>query len=151
MKSKEGKEKWRPFMNQFEGTIEDWNMGSLVRLDADEEMDEKNTTFAPRVQFLAIEIARNREGYNDNLRAKFGKKQAEDHKLEKGQGDHATETTSTQQQHKSSNTTHQLSVNKEYFDKIMVGQKSVEGRAGKVDDTKGINEDYKNNLTMYKA
>ena len=28
----------------------------------------------PRIQFLAIEIARNREGYNNGLCDKFGKK-----------------------------------------------------------------------------
>lgn len=34
----------------------------------------ENTTLVPRVQFYAIEIARNRSGLNDGIREKFGAK-----------------------------------------------------------------------------
>jgi len=74
MKSTEGKAKWREFCECFKGKVEDYNMGSLLRLDCKEDINDKNTTLAPRIQFLAIEIARNREGLNSGLREKFGKK-----------------------------------------------------------------------------
>ncbi|KTG35962.1 hypothetical protein cypCar_00032622 [Cyprinus carpio] len=57
--------KWRPFCNQFEGVVEDFNYGTLLRLDCQKDYTEENTVFATRIQFYAIEIARNREGYND--------------------------------------------------------------------------------------
>ncbi|XP_070845013.1 protein PBDC1 [Chaetodon trifascialis] len=65
LKSDEAKETWRPFCNQFEGLVEDFNYGTLLRLDCEKDYTEDNTIFATRVQFFAIEIARNREGFND--------------------------------------------------------------------------------------
>uniref|UniRef100_A0A8C1QQ94 Polysaccharide biosynthesis domain containing 1 n=2 Tax=Cyprinus carpio TaxID=7962 RepID=A0A8C1QQ94_CYPCA len=65
LKSADAKEKWRPFCNQFEGVVEDFNYGTLLRLDCQKDYTEENTVFATRIQFYAIEIARNREGYND--------------------------------------------------------------------------------------
>uniref|UniRef100_A0A4W6ELP7 Polysaccharide biosynthesis domain containing 1 n=1 Tax=Lates calcarifer TaxID=8187 RepID=A0A4W6ELP7_LATCA len=67
LKSDEAKERWRPFCNQFEGLVEDFNYGTLLRLDCEKDYTEENTIFATRVQFFAIEIARNREGYNDTV------------------------------------------------------------------------------------
>ncbi|XP_055009480.1 protein PBDC1 isoform X2 [Boleophthalmus pectinirostris] len=67
LKSDEAKERWRPFCNQFEGIVEDFNYGTLLRLDTEKEYTEENTIFATRVQFYAIEIARNREGLNDKV------------------------------------------------------------------------------------
>ncbi|KAJ8347056.1 hypothetical protein SKAU_G00284570 [Synaphobranchus kaupii] len=64
LKSVEAKEKWRPFCNQFEGLVEDFNYGTLLRLDCQKDYTEENTIFATRIQFFAVEIARNREGYN---------------------------------------------------------------------------------------
>ncbi|XP_039729249.1 protein PBDC1 [Pteropus medius] len=64
LKSVSAKEKWRPFCLQFDGVIEDFNYGTLLRLDCSQGYTEENTIFAPRIQFFAIEIARNREGYN---------------------------------------------------------------------------------------
>ncbi|XP_066570587.1 protein PBDC1 isoform X2 [Amia ocellicauda] len=64
LKSEESKEKWRPFCNQFDGIVEDFNYGTLLRLDCQKDYTEENTIFATRIQFFAIEIARNREGYN---------------------------------------------------------------------------------------
>ncbi|KAG7263717.1 hypothetical protein CRUP_017688 [Coryphaenoides rupestris] len=55
---------WRPFCNQFEGVIEDFNYGTLLRLDCEKDYTEENTIFATRIQFFAIEISRNREGFN---------------------------------------------------------------------------------------
>ncbi|KAI1904967.1 hypothetical protein AGOR_G00011120 [Albula goreensis] len=65
LKSAEAKEKWRPFCNQFEGLVEDFNYGTLLRLDCQKDYTEENTIFATRIQFFAVEIARNREGYNN--------------------------------------------------------------------------------------
>ncbi|XP_068430090.1 protein PBDC1 [Clinocottus analis] len=65
LKSEEAKETWRPFCNRFEGLIEDFNYGTLLRLDCEKDYTEENTIFATRTQFFAVEIARNREGYND--------------------------------------------------------------------------------------
>nr|XP_020492627.1 protein PBDC1 [Labrus bergylta] len=65
LKSEQAKETWRPFCNQFEGLIEDFNYGTLLRLDCEKDYTEENTIFATRAQFFAVEIARNREGYNN--------------------------------------------------------------------------------------
>ncbi|XP_012582717.1 PREDICTED: protein PBDC1 [Condylura cristata] len=64
LKSELAKEKWRPFCLKFDGIVEDFNYGTLLRLDCSQGYTEENTIFAPRIQFFAIEIARNREGYN---------------------------------------------------------------------------------------
>lgn len=65
MKSKAGKEKWRTFIQEYEKKVEDYNFGTLVRKNAGWEYGEKETIFAVRMQFYAIEIARNRAGLND--------------------------------------------------------------------------------------
>ncbi|KAJ6658665.1 hypothetical protein lerEdw1_019825 [Lerista edwardsae] len=64
LKSEPAKEKWRPFCMQFDGVVEDFNYGTLLRLDCSQGYSEENTVFATRIQFFAIEIARNREGCN---------------------------------------------------------------------------------------
>ncbi|KAM4039809.1 protein PBDC1 [Anomaloglossus baeobatrachus] len=65
LKSPAAKEKWRPFCLDFENRVEDFNYGTLLRLDSSKEYSEENTIFTTRIQFFAIEIARNREGCND--------------------------------------------------------------------------------------
>ncbi|KAF3848413.1 hypothetical protein F7725_014920 [Dissostichus mawsoni] len=65
LKSDEMKEVWRPFCNQFQGLIEDFNYGTLLRLDCERDYTEENTIFATRAQFFAVEVARNKEGCND--------------------------------------------------------------------------------------
>jgi len=65
MKSKEGKEKWRNFMKAYEKTVDDFNFGTMLRKSPKSEYGEKETIFAVRMQFYAIEIARNRAGLND--------------------------------------------------------------------------------------
>lgn len=64
MKSPEGKIKWREFCEAF-NTIEDYNFGTLLRVDASDEYGQETTVFVVRIQFYAIEIARNRAGLND--------------------------------------------------------------------------------------
>ncbi|CAL5873623.1 uncharacterized protein PFLUO_LOCUS7904 [Penicillium psychrofluorescens] len=65
MKSKAGKEKWRNWVNQFEKKVEDYNFGTIIRTRADAEYDQDTTIFGVRMQFYAVEIARNRAGLND--------------------------------------------------------------------------------------
>ncbi|KAI1614179.1 polysaccharide biosynthesis-domain-containing protein [Exophiala viscosa] len=68
MKSKEGKEKWRNFAMAYEkgdNKIEDYNFGTMLRKSPRTEYGEKETMFAVRMQFYAVEIARNRAGLND--------------------------------------------------------------------------------------
>jgi len=65
MKSEDGKKRWREFVNVYEKKVKDYNFGSLIRMDAQEEYSETNTIFVTRIQFYAIEITRNRLGLND--------------------------------------------------------------------------------------
>lgn len=77
LKSESAKEKWRPFCLKFEGMVEDYNYGTLLRLDCSQGYTEENTIFAPRIQFFAIEIARNREGYNKAVSGSVQDKEGE--------------------------------------------------------------------------
>lgn len=74
MKSKEGKERWRNFMMQYEKRVEDYNFGTMLRASPKFEYGEQETIFglsgsvggslvltvllAMRMQFYAYEIAR---------------------------------------------------------------------------------------------
>lgn len=71
LKSDNAKTMWRPFCEQFKDTVESYNYGTLLRLDATDEYSNDNTILVPRVQFLAIEVARNREGHNRLVRDRF--------------------------------------------------------------------------------
>lgn len=64
MKSPAGKARWRTFCEKFK-EIDDYNFGTLLRSKASGEYDQEGTIFAVRIQFYAIEIARNRYGLND--------------------------------------------------------------------------------------
>lgn len=75
LKSEESKYKWRNFSELF-NKLDDFAFGTLIRADASEEFSAENSILVVRIQFLAIEIARNREGFNDSIRKKFAKKYA---------------------------------------------------------------------------
>lgn len=45
MKSKEGKEKWRNWMNQYEKKINDYNFGTIIRTSPNVEYDQDTTIF----------------------------------------------------------------------------------------------------------
>lgn len=77
MKSKQGKERWRKFMMAYEKKIEDYNFGTLMRSNPKFEYGEKETIFVPRMQFYAVEIARNRAGLNDWIYEQAQKEKAE--------------------------------------------------------------------------
>lgn len=64
LKTPAAKRRWRSFCQMFEYHVEDYNFGTLLRLDCKDGYSESNTTLVPRVQFLAIEVARNRQGLN---------------------------------------------------------------------------------------
>ncbi|KAK4246563.1 hypothetical protein VTI28DRAFT_8373 [Corynascus sepedonium] len=65
MKSKEGKERWRNFMMAYEKKVDDYNFGTMLRANPKWEYGKDETIFVPRMQFYAVEIARNRLGLND--------------------------------------------------------------------------------------
>jgi hypothetical protein len=58
MKGKEGKERWRKFINEYEKKVEDYNYGTVIRTNPRYEYGQEETIFAVRMQFYAIEIAR---------------------------------------------------------------------------------------------
>jgi len=67
MKSAEGKNAWRALIKEFsdEKMVKDHNFGTLVRKDCRGDYTEENSIFITRIQFYAIEIARNRLGLNE--------------------------------------------------------------------------------------
>ncbi|ODO08678.1 cytoplasmic protein [Cryptococcus wingfieldii CBS 7118] len=67
MKSRQGKERWRKFIMPYEKKVTDYNFGTLVRARSDELYTETNSVLVTRVQFFAIEIARNRAGLNQKV------------------------------------------------------------------------------------
>lgn len=70
LKSDDSKAKWRTYMEKF-NRLEDYSYGTLMRVNAAEEFQPSNAILVVRIQFWAIEIARNREGHNDGIRKKF--------------------------------------------------------------------------------
>ena len=69
MKSMVNVKKWRPLLMQYEknSKVNDYNMGTLLRIDSSKGLEPDNITIVSRICFLCIEIARNREGCNDSL------------------------------------------------------------------------------------
>lgn len=67
MKSAKGKERWRDFIMPYEKKLKDYNFGTLVRKFSNRPYAEDNSILVTRVQFFAIEIARNRAGLNDTV------------------------------------------------------------------------------------
>ncbi|XP_024878320.1 protein PBDC1 [Temnothorax curvispinosus] len=71
LKSLEGKTKWRFFCEQFKDIVEDYSFGTLLRADCTGDYSEQNSILTTRIQFYAIELARNRDGFNDGVRERF--------------------------------------------------------------------------------
>ena len=61
---------WREWCESFK-QVEDYSFATLLRLDAGADYSEANTIIVTKVQFYAIELARNREGANDGIRGAF--------------------------------------------------------------------------------
>lgn len=87
LKSAEGKKRWRAFCERYKDKVKDYNFGSLIRTDAEDEYGERNTVFVTRIQFYAFEIARNRLGLNakahELAKVEAAKEKARKEKLEK--------------------------------------------------------------------
>ncbi|BGO88556.1 hypothetical protein NBRC10512_004652 [Rhodotorula toruloides] len=72
LKSAEGKKRWREFMTDkvFPESMReaiDYNFGTLIRANCEDDYTQENSIFGYRLQFYAIEIARNRRGLNDKV------------------------------------------------------------------------------------
>ncbi|PRP75218.1 hypothetical protein PROFUN_08437 [Planoprotostelium fungivorum] len=67
MKSAQGKAVWGPFMMRFKERVQDFNFLTMLRVDSSKDYSQENTIVVPRIQFLAIEVARNREGKNTKI------------------------------------------------------------------------------------
>ncbi|EKG15410.1 hypothetical protein MPH_07382 [Macrophomina phaseolina MS6] len=80
MKSKAGKERWRNFIMAYEKRVDDYNFGTMLRASPTTEYGEKETIFAVRMQFYAVEIARNRAGLNDWIYEKANPEKAKEEK-----------------------------------------------------------------------
>jgi chloramphenicol O-acetyltransferase len=65
IKTEKAKTQWRPFCERYKNEVAEYNFATLVRTDSKAINDPSNMLVVPRIQFLAIEIARNREGHND--------------------------------------------------------------------------------------
>ena len=67
IKNDSAKAEWRAFCNAYatDDRVNDYNFATLLRLDSRDEYHPENVTIVPRIQFAAIEIARNRLGCND--------------------------------------------------------------------------------------
>lgn len=68
IKNNTNKAKWRIFCEKFKNIVEDYSFGTLLRADTKGDYSEENTILVPRVQFYAIEIARNRENLNNEVK-----------------------------------------------------------------------------------
>lgn len=55
MKSKEGKEKWRKFMKEYETKVDDYNFGTMLRTNPKFEYGEKETIFGMPESVLAFQ------------------------------------------------------------------------------------------------
>lgn len=51
--------------------MDDFSFATLLRLDAGGDYSEENSIIVTKVQFYAVELARNREGNNSEIKGKF--------------------------------------------------------------------------------
>lgn len=70
LKSPEAKLAWRQFAQKFD-KLENYSFGTLMRAESSKQFSPENALLVVRIQFLAIESARNREGLNDIIYQKF--------------------------------------------------------------------------------
>ena len=49
--------------------MDDYSFATLLRLDSKGDYTEENSIVVTKVQFYAVEVARNREGHNDRVRS----------------------------------------------------------------------------------
>ena len=80
LKSTEMKAKWREFCNEFKH-VEDFSFATLIRLNSSQDYEKVNSVIVTKIQFYAIELARNREGHNDQIRHNFKLRKREPKKV----------------------------------------------------------------------
>ncbi|XP_006528329.1 protein PBDC1 isoform X2 [Mus musculus] len=67
LKSESAKEKWRPFCLKFEGIVEDYNYGTLLRLDCSQGYTEENTIFEntePSLLLSSLKLTKDNNFYS---------------------------------------------------------------------------------------
>lgn len=69
----ENKVKWFEFCESVKDSIEEYNLGTLLRIRSNGAYSEENTIVVPKVIYLAIEAARNFEGVNEHDKADYTK------------------------------------------------------------------------------
>ncbi|KHN84379.1 Protein PBDC1 [Toxocara canis] len=67
----ENKMKWFTFCERFKDSVEEYNLGTILRMRADGAYSEENTIIVPKIIFLAIEAARNKEGVNERAKEHY--------------------------------------------------------------------------------
>ncbi|EFO22973.1 hypothetical protein LOAG_05516 [Loa loa] len=67
----ENKRQWFTFCEYFKEEIGDYNLATIMRIRADGAYSESNTIVVPKIIFLAVEIARNKEGLNESCKESF--------------------------------------------------------------------------------
>ena len=70
LKSDTMKKRWRAFCEEMKH-VEDYSFATLIRLNSKGEYEEANSVIVTKIQFYAIELARNREGHNASIRSHF--------------------------------------------------------------------------------
>eukprot|EP00095_Tigriopus_kingsejongensis_P001969 maker-scaffold886_size84816-snap-gene-0.27 protein:Tk01969 transcript:maker-scaffold886_size84816-snap-gene-0.27-mRNA-1 annotation:"upf0368 protein cxorf26 homolog" len=70
LKSDQAKANWRQFCDEFKH-VDDFSFATLLRLDASGDYTEANSIIVTKIQFYAIELARNKEGHNSPIRHNF--------------------------------------------------------------------------------
>ncbi|VDO34397.1 unnamed protein product [Onchocerca flexuosa] len=67
----ENKQQWFIFCEHFKEEIEDYNLATIMRIRTNGAYSEENTIIVPKIIFLAVEIARNKEGLNESYKESF--------------------------------------------------------------------------------
>jgi hypothetical protein len=67
LKNDAAKLKWREFIEKHQHLVEDYNFGTLLRINSEQDYSEENSFFVTRIVFVCVEIARIKEGFNKVL------------------------------------------------------------------------------------
>lgn len=70
LKSPKAKIAWRQYARKFD-QLENYSYGTLMRAESSKQFTPDNAILVVRIQFWAIESARNREGFNDVIYKRF--------------------------------------------------------------------------------
>ncbi|KAH0569303.1 Polysaccharide biosynthesis family protein [Spironucleus salmonicida] len=67
MKDKAHQLQWYQLLEAYKTVVTDYNHGSIVRVNSMQNLGPENGIIVPRIQFYMIELARCREGCNDQF------------------------------------------------------------------------------------